>query len=1248
MRKLLCAAATVLVAALTASAPAGAAEPPATLSSAEKQALMLDVLERFVPHAEAYWRASDLSEPRTGYFAAVGPGVTQPRGAGNIAMAYATLLGGRPDQPSFGGVDRGVMLEHAIQAIRHEALTSKLSGAGYDRWGSGTWQASLETYGWGYAAQLLWDRLDADTRALVERVVTGEADILLTKPIESGTPGNTAAEDAGWNAPTPALAAVLFPDHEHRAAWEEKAKQLALNAHSREADETAGELVDGRPLSDWMVSVNVNPDLTMENHGFFNPIYQQVVHVTIGEAAMIYGQAGHPLPEAFSFRTEEIWDSILGPLAADDGDLIMTAGQDWTSKDYQHLDYLTVLATRFGRADASVAESRALQLVARRQATHPDGSILGQPQLGYESMLVKRLSAAWWNHELFGPAPQPTAEEYEAERERTGGVRRYPYVDIVQARQRDAFASMSWSGAQSMGLVVPSARGHEEDPILVAYTPRSLVGAATGAVGPYACDCRDDFFSTAGSIGTRRFSMTAFPDGTTLLLDRGEGSTFNVGFERIPGLTGERPVFSEAGEGLGDLPGAWANVADRLGMVVAGGGGLRARDVTAANPYRLLEGSAATGSGNRGALVLPLAEHGTTERLAASVHQPATPEEWSALYGRAADGTGRVAVARWGGPAEAELALADARGGPVTTVAATVEGDEARGTWTLDAPASTGEVVRFFVRADAPVRTRALDSRRAELVNDRDAATRVTVTYVTEDGRELTAERVLAAGEATLARLAGGRLIAAGPEYEPLTEARERIAALRDDIAAWQADGTIDRGTALWLTTTTGLVAHEIDRALEAATAARPDTARAARATQAARALLVLLRTGDRAAAAAAGRPDDTAVLVRRRAISDPVAERLAAERSAVGALLDRALEEGLTVVARLDLLDTLLPGEDARVRVTILNRSADAATGGRLELEAPGGWTVAPDTAPVATVRPGETRTAAFTVQVSSTAAPGDDVTLRAALAYRRLGRPHTATASVDGTVRPVLALEPVHAVVPLAAGGYNRPELRIANRASRTLTVDLTAAAPDGITAELDVQRLELAPGEERRIAIALRNTGPDAGTSELAIAARTGSGAAVRTAIELRHSRNLALNGLGAPWPAASASGSQEAFPPALATDGAAGTFWVSDGTQRGDGPSPERPKLLTVDFGAPVQIAEVRMVPRTGYGPRAYAIEASDDGAAWRQVASVPAAPNGPVTTAIAPTTARALRLRITDSHDAQRPPRNVQVAELEVR
>lgn len=258
---------------------------PFVRSDEAKKELYLRMLEDFVPHAEEYWRSSDISEPNTGRYVASGPGVTQSRGSGNLAIAYATLLTANPEKEEFAVVPREVMMDHLIKSIRHTALTNKLSGAGYDRWGGGTWQASLETYSWGLAAHLIWDELDDDTRELVERVVVGEANILIEKPIDSGTPGNTAAEDSGWNTPTPALAAVMFPEDPNRAKWEETATRLALNASSAEQDHDSEQVIDGRPLKDWIdwiESTNLNPDLTMENHGFFNPSISRLHTQTLG------------------------------------------------------------------------------------------------------------------------------------------------------------------------------------------------------------------------------------------------------------------------------------------------------------------------------------------------------------------------------------------------------------------------------------------------------------------------------------------------------------------------------------------------------------------------------------------------------------------------------------------------------------------------------------------------------------------------------------------------------------------------------------------------------------------------------------------------------------------------------------------------------------------------------------------------------------------------------------------------------
>ena len=588
--------------------------PPLSLTDDEKQAVVLDALEKFVPFAETFWKASDISEANTGRYDAVGSGVTQPRGAGDIAFAYVTLLLARPDQAAFGGVSRAVMIDHTIQSIRHEAYTNVLSGKNYKKWGGGTWQASLEAYSWAFAAYKLWDKLDAETRALVKTVLVGEANILITKAIASGEEGDTGAEDNGWNSPTPALAAVMFPEEANAAAWETTAQRLAINASSTTADATdTTTLVDGKPLNEWMASVNLHPDLTMENHGFFNPIYQQVAHVDINDAAIAYGAAGKRLPEAFSFRTLAIWENVLMRLATDEGDFVMPAGQDWTSKDFQHLDYLGILATRLQRGDASVFESRALKLVAQRQATHSNGSMLGNPQIGYETMLIKRLAALYWTHELFGPSPVPSQANFDALRAKANGVNVYPYSDFIAARLGQAFVSMSWDPAKPMGLVVPHSSAYESDPLFSYYAPGSLIGAASGTIGAHNCDCRTDRFSTAGTVGARRFSMTAFPDGVTLLLDRGVGSTFTYSLESITGVTGVRTLWSSVGEtAIGAVTGDWINATDRLGLIVKGGAGISTAIVTGTNLQTVITGSTATGTGNRGAVILPNVSHERT------------------------------------------------------------------------------------------------------------------------------------------------------------------------------------------------------------------------------------------------------------------------------------------------------------------------------------------------------------------------------------------------------------------------------------------------------------------------------------------------------------------------------------------------------------------------------------------------------------------------------------------------------------
>jgi hypothetical protein len=171
---------------------------------------------------------------------------------------------------------------------------------------------------------------------------------------------------------------------------------------------------------------------------------------------------------------------------------------------------------------------------------------------------------------------------------------------------------------------------------------------------------------------------------------------------------------------------------------------------------------------------------------------------------------------------------------------------------------------------------------------------------------------------------------------------------------------------------------------------------------------------------------------------------------------------------------------------------------------------------------------------------------------------------------------------------------------------------------------------------------------GTAALPFPATSSTGITATAAVELRFSDDLARNDAGAPWPAPFASSNQAAYPAYLAFDGNGTSFWVSAGTEAGQGPSAAAPAYVGVDLGAPTRIGSVTMVPRVNYGPRAYTVEISDDAAAWRELAAVPSAANATVRTSFSPVTARAVRLRITDGYDRIRPARNVQVSSLEVR
>jgi hypothetical protein len=170
-------------------------------------------------------------------------------------------------------------------------------------------------------------------------------------------------------------------------------------------------------------------------------------------------------------------------------------------------------------------------------------------------------------------------------------------------------------------------------------------------------------------------------------------------------------------------------------------------------------------------------------------------------------------------------------------------------------------------------------------------------------------------------------------------------------------------------------------------------------------------------------------------------------------------------------------------------------------------------------------------------------------------------------------------------------------------------------------------------------------DSGSSDLAIDAVAANGASGQGHVTLRHSDNLAVNATGSPYPRVWASSYQYQHPPSFLTDGLASTYWVSAGQTPGQAPTPEAPEYIGVDLGHATKVRAVGLSGRDNWAPRSYDIQTSLDGKTWSTVRSVEDEAGG--TASFTPTTARHVRLRITEASSPTSPGHNTQLSEFAV-
>ncbi len=572
------------------------------MSETELQDTYTSLLRDACRHADRFWK--DLpTNNQAGFW---GSGYSDERGIRPITamtLATASLL---KYSSALDDHERAEYKRKTLAAFRYVTathVTGSQKCVDGKSWGN-SWQPAMWTCDLAVGAWLIWDDLDAGLRQDFERVVTYEADRFLSIRPPAGSFNDTKAEENGWDLTCIALAGNMFPHHPHAAAWKEKAIQYMMNTLSTPQDQDDKTVVDGQPVSERFTGPNLHPDFTLENHGFFHPSYVGCSCYFLTETAMYFTYAHQPIPEAATHHLRETWRMFQG-LLLPNGEAAYPQGMDWDLHGTPYISLFAALASYRQDPVAARLEEVYLQYMrAWQEKENGDLAVTGSP-FGFSRHAISAGLAAYafLAHKIFGPSTKPlTANEVAALVE---GVRAYDWVEVISQRTGDKYASFSWTN-RIMGLVVPIGPGHEGNPDFTAPLTDGFVGefvpGPKARPKPVLLDHswkKSTYgFETTGTLvmnGNQLkqiLRMTSVGGKTVVYQDRvvaltnvtvtqEHGVPFGIENDEVTG--GTRLLSYKDGQMVFDeraprqpmpIPGSWANVDGRLGVIVVAGSGM--------------------------------------------------------------------------------------------------------------------------------------------------------------------------------------------------------------------------------------------------------------------------------------------------------------------------------------------------------------------------------------------------------------------------------------------------------------------------------------------------------------------------------------------------------------------------------------------------------------------------------------------------------------------------------------------------
>lgn len=530
-------------------------------------------------------------------------GLTRPvendiRPTAYAAMVLSFLAECDPPEPLLTLADREAMREEAIGLIRY-LTASHIANDGKcvngQPWGN-AWQSAMWTRALGMAAWQSWSSLNVELQQQIANVIAVEADRFIDQPPKSSIRNDTGAEENAWNAAIVSLACNMMPEHPHAKVWEQAAKRYMYNTFSVRADaenSTAGD--DGRPIREWVSTVNAHDDFTVENHGLVHVGYLKNSAAMLQENSIHWSLAGRDAPRACQHHMPEVF-AILSRCMNWNAAAIYFGGNDWRIYETQNTDIMlySVLRQETGNPAAGYLEDVAIGHLVKRQ-TAEGGYYNARRDLEFGGMCATRMIACFYSHAMSDQFVEPaTEEQFNAA---ANGVVHLKSAKAVLHRTPDKFASFTWA-QQRMALAIPSSESSVVWPHFTAYLGvinNERPAESQAKLSDLQVETNEDGFAVQGRLLRCNGSLIqdfyyASPAGPYTvyaerlrplenfkLLTRYSGS---IGLEYAVG-SDERTLYGDFGQtivrGLASdvtktpLSSTWLNISNRIGYVVKRG-----------------------------------------------------------------------------------------------------------------------------------------------------------------------------------------------------------------------------------------------------------------------------------------------------------------------------------------------------------------------------------------------------------------------------------------------------------------------------------------------------------------------------------------------------------------------------------------------------------------------------------------------------------------------------------------------------